>query len=175
MIGTILAMAGLPGTGKSTLAEALAAHLPACRLDKDTIRRCLIPQEEVDYSSEQNDFCMEVLFATAAYLLKRRPARVVIIDGRPFARRVQLQRLKEFAERIPADLKIIECVCPDDIVLARLRNQAHPHPAANRDLSLYLRLKREWEPIQHPRLVLDTSAPLSECLARCLEYLVRLK
>ena len=34
----LIAMAGLPGTGKSTLATALADALPAVVLDKDKLR-----------------------------------------------------------------------------------------------------------------------------------------
>jgi predicted kinase len=172
MNGTIVAMAGLPGTGKSTVARSLAATLKACRLDKDLIRGCLIPPEEIDYSPEQNDFCMEILFQTAGYLLKLRPRQTVIIDGRPFGRGSQLAMLTEFAGSLEADLKIIECVCAEEIVRRRLKMQGpDDHPAGNRDFSLYLRLKAEWEPIQHPRLVLDTARPLSDCVQTCLAYL----
>jgi predicted kinase len=172
MSGTIIAMAGLPGTGKTTLARALAAELTAVRLDKDTFRSCLIPSDEVDYSSEQNDFCMGILFQTAAFLLKRRPGRALIIDGRPFGRQVQFKALQALSSHLGADLKVIECVCPEETVRRRFDNQTpQDHPAGNRDFSLYLRLKAQWQPIPHPRLVVDTSAPLSDCLRRCLKYL----
>jgi dephospho-CoA kinase len=39
----LIALAGLPGTGKTTLAGHLAARLPGVVLDKDRIWACLFP------------------------------------------------------------------------------------------------------------------------------------
>lgn len=58
----IIAMAGLPGVGKSTLARALAARLDAVVLDKDRIRASLFPPSHVDYSRDQDDFCIDVMY-----------------------------------------------------------------------------------------------------------------
>ena len=71
--------------------------------------------------------------------------------------------------------RIIECVCADDVVRARLENdRTHgEHPAGNRTFALYQTLKAAAEPIQADRLVLDTgAAPLDVGVKRCLEYLV---
>ena len=43
----IVIMAGLPGTGKSTLAQALAQRLPGAVLDKDAIRAALFEPAHV--------------------------------------------------------------------------------------------------------------------------------
>jgi predicted kinase len=44
-------MAGLPGTGKSTLARVLANDLGGVVLDKDVIRAALFPAALIEYSS----------------------------------------------------------------------------------------------------------------------------
>ena len=49
MTPLLIAMAGLPGTGKSTLAAALAEALPAVVLDKDKLRAGLIPPDKIEY------------------------------------------------------------------------------------------------------------------------------
>ena len=49
----LVALAGLPATGKTSLAGQLAARLPGLVLDKDRIRSCLFPPEEVAYSAGQ--------------------------------------------------------------------------------------------------------------------------
>ncbi|MGH3919724.1 MAG: AAA family ATPase [Pseudonocardiaceae bacterium] len=49
----IVAMAGLPGVGTSTLAGALAPRLHAVVLDKDRIRAGLFPPSYVDYTADQ--------------------------------------------------------------------------------------------------------------------------
>ena len=83
----IVLMAGLPGTGKSTLCRKLSGVV----LDKDQIRAALFT--EVEYSTEQDDFCMKVMLDTAAYILKKDPLRVVFLDGRPFSKQYQIEQV----------------------------------------------------------------------------------
>src|SRR5947209_2269421 len=45
----LIAMAGLPGTGKSTLARQMARALSGVVLDKDVIRAALFPPALVEY------------------------------------------------------------------------------------------------------------------------------
>ncbi len=49
-------MAGLPGTGKSTLARTLAAKLNGVVLDKDLVRAAVFNEQWIEYSREQDDF-----------------------------------------------------------------------------------------------------------------------
>jgi adenylylsulfate kinase len=169
----LIAMAGLPGTGKSALARALAAALPAVVLDKDCVRAALFPPEEVEYTTSQDDFCVDVLLQAAAYLLRKDPAKIVIIDGRTFSRHTQVAALVRAADHIGAPLELIECVCSAETAIERLnRDRATGcHPAANRDAALYDAVKARFEPLVIPHLVVDTDRPLETCLAACLHYL----
>jgi predicted kinase len=56
----LIAMAGLPGTGKSTLAHHLADACASIVLDKDSIRAALFPIDQVEYSTRQDDFCFKL-------------------------------------------------------------------------------------------------------------------
>src|ERR1051326_189580 len=100
-------MAGLPGTGKSTLARALAARLAGVVLDKDIIRAALFPPSHVEYSPVQDDFCQEVMLQTTAYLLARDASLHVFLDGRTFSRRYQRERAIEFCSQIETDRKSV--------------------------------------------------------------------
>lgn len=182
----LIAMAGLPGTGKSFLANALAARLgavpgaapgalpgavPAVVLDKDRLRAAIFPPQEIEYSSAQDDFCMDLLYQSAGYLLAK--GRSVILDGRTYTRQAQVRALCDFARRSGADLKVIECVCAEEIACQRLSKDAAEgsHPAANRGPEMYRRLKAQAEPLTVPRQVVDTAQALETCLAACLQYL----
>ena len=169
----LVMMAGLPASGKSAVARPLAAALPGVILDKDRIRAALFPPEEIEYSTEQNDFCMDVALQVARYILSRNPARVVFLDGRPFSRRYQRAPVFRLAEELNQPLKIIECVCSEDTARQRLEravSQAE-HIAADRDYDLYMAVKAQFEPIEQSRLVVNTDNDLELCLQQCLDYL----
>ena len=167
----LIAMAGLPGTGKTTLAEALAEKLGAAVLDKDKLRAALIEPERIEYSRKQNDAVYELLLKGAIYSLKR--GKPVILDGRTFTRKYQVERVVRFATGHDADLRIIECVCDEELALKRVLadREKGTHPAADRDPELYHRLKNEAEPIEIEHLVVNTGSNPADCLRECLVYL----
>lgn len=167
----IVILAGLPGSGKSTLARKLAERTAGVVLDKDAIRSALFPAADIEYSAEQDDFCMNVIFQTAAYLLRKYPKRFVFIDGRPFSKRAQLQQAIAAAEKLDQLWRIIECVCSEETAKQRLQQQAGEHPAANRDFDLYQRVKAQWEDISEPKLMINTDEPEQVCVKKALTSL----
>lgn len=165
----IILMAGLPGTGKSTLAQALAARIGGVVLDKDRIRPALFPIEEIEYSTEQDDFCMEIMLQTAEYLLKRDPSRFLFLDGRTFSRRYQIERVIDWAASHRQPWRTLECVCRDETARSRLGSGGQ-HPAGNRDFPLYLSVKERFQPISICKAVIDTDRELQECLMQAETY-----
>ncbi|HWF92842.1 MAG TPA: ATP-binding protein [Terriglobales bacterium] len=160
----IVVMVGLPGTGKSTLAHALASQTAGVVLNKDEVRATLFPAADVEYSREQDDFCMGVLLDAAAYLLKKNPARTILIDGRPFSKTQQLEQVINAAEQLGQAWKIVECTCRAQTARVRLEDQSTTHPAANRDYTLYLKIKSEWQEILLPKVVIDTDHSFAQCV-----------
>jgi predicted kinase len=170
----IIQLAGFPGTGKSTLARELARALGPMTLllDKDRIRDALFGPHLVTYTREQDDFCVSLMHLTAVRHLGEHPEAAVVLDGRTCSRRYQVEDVQRLAEEAGRPLRIIECVCPDDVAAARLNRdvQAGTHPAANRGPDLHRRLKASAEPITVPALRLDTSAPVPDCTRTALAY-----
>ena len=168
----LVLMAGLPGTGKSTLARALASRISGTVLDKDAVRHTLFEPRDLEYSTEQDDFVMEIMLQTAAYLFAKDPARVVFLDGRPFSRNSQVERVKEFATSHEQPWRILECACSEASARHRLQSQQPSgHPAANRDFDLYLAVKQRFEPIPSLKAVIDTDRSLESCLELALNAL----
>jgi predicted kinase len=166
----LVAMAGLPGTGKSTLAARLAQELGGIVIGKDSVRATLFPPPVLDYSREQDDLTMSALFTAASLIRRSHPAVPVFLDGRTFLKAYQVGDLLA----LDPTVHVIECVCSDDVAKARLeRDQLlDVHPAKNRTFELYLAGKARAEPLAIPRLTLDTgTATLEECVALALAYL----
>ncbi|HEY4053219.1 MAG TPA: AAA family ATPase [Terriglobales bacterium] len=161
----LILMAGLPGTGKSTLSRALAEELGGSVLDKDVIRAGLFPPADIEYSTEQDEFVMRVMLKVAGYIFRKDSARYVFLDGRTFSRRYQLDRATGYSEAIGQPWWIIECVCSEESARNRLNADA-AHLAANRNFSLYLEVKARFEEITLPKTIVNTDQPLAECLAQ---------
>jgi len=169
----VVLMAGLPGTGKSTLARELASHTTGRVLSKDEIRHAIFLPDEIEFSTRQDDYCLEVILETAGYFLARDPSRVIFLDGRPFSRRYQIENVVAAADALLQPWRILECVCSDETARRRLAGDGGTgaHPAANRDYQLYLEVKARFEAIVHAKTVIDTEHPLETCVQQALAAL----
>jgi predicted kinase len=170
----IIALAGLPGVGKTTLAELLTSHIPgALLLRKDAVRHALFGTEHTTYTRDQDDHCVQVLFATTAWQWLRAPATTVVLDGRTWLAPGQVEDLRAFAATHQQLLLLLECVCPVDVAHARLAvdHQHGLHPAANRTPQLHQELATTAVPITGPKLLLDTGNPVATNLDIVLRHL----
>lgn len=167
----MIALAGFCGSGKSLLATRLAEVLPAVVIHKDTVRAAIFPSREIDHSATQDDLVMSLIYQAAAYLIHK--GHSVIIDGRPFLTQSQRLELKKAAYAAGAEIRIIHCSVSEAVLKNRLQKDVHvgKHPTQNRDYDLYIRQKADFEPIEEPRLTLNTDAPIDELVRLAMDWL----
>jgi adenylylsulfate kinase len=113
------------------------------------------------------------MLETAGYLLQADSNRILFLDGRTFSRRYQIDNVVNTAASLRQSWRILECVCPEEIVRQRLEDQSAigTHPAGNRDFQLYLEVKSRFEFITSPKTVIDTGGPLEACIEQALAAL----
>ena len=169
----LVVLAGLPGTGKSTLARRLAEELDAVHLDKDRVRSALFGGH-VEYSREQDDFCCELLYRTARWLSTRGERSFAVLDGRTFSRRDQVEALEASLHAAEIEIRFVRCTSRPEVARDRIARDAQGgrHPAADRTPELFDRLRAAEEPLDRPHFELDTSDGLDGELVRgCAAWL----
>jgi hypothetical protein len=169
----LVLMAGLPSSGKTTLARELAAQTSGRLLSKDEIRHTIFRPEEIEYSTRQDDFCIQIMLRTAEYLFQGQPDLCIFLDGRPFSRRYQIVNIITAAGTMRQPWRILECICSEQTAKQRLAQHAASgeHPAGNRDYELYLAVRGRFEAITLRKTVINTDQPLQVCCTHALAAL----
>lgn len=169
----LVALAGLPGTGKTTLARELATKLGAPLLDKDRVRAALFAPEEIEYTREQDDLVMSCIHRAVEFHARRACMPAVVLDGRTYSSHAQVHELRALAARLGTPLALLECTAASDVVRARLERDARAgsHMAGNRSFELYERLRAAADPLAGPKLVLATDVlSLAELVEAASSY-----
>lgn len=165
----LVVVSGLPGAGKSAVADGIGRELGAAVLSVDPIEAA-IWRAGVVPSFETGVAAYEVVAALAEHQL--RLGLDVIADavsGVDIARAMW----RRAASRTAEAMRVIEVVCSDESLhrsrlAARERGiDGFPEPSWD-DV---VRRREEWEPWDDDRLVLDSVDPLDDNLAMALEFL----
>jgi predicted kinase len=151
----IVVICGLPGVGKSTLAKDLAPLLNAVILSSDKIRKELFPNPI--YSKREVKIIYDVMILLAKYLYG---AGINCIIDATFNKEKSRTQLKNKLMLPEEELFMVECICPEDTIVSRLKTRKNDYSDA--DLRIYKRMKKTYEPILEDHLVIDTSQSSSK-------------
>lgn len=145
--------AGLPGVGKSTLAQQVGAVLPAAVLAVDTVD---FTMQAYDVTEPRPGYAAYGVVAALAETQLRMGHHVIIDAVNPVKAARQLWT--ELAEHLDVPLRVVEVVCGDDAEHRRRvesRYAARAHDGIP-DWVRVLERQTEYEPYPGPRLVVDT-------------------
>ena len=168
MSPTLIVLSGLPGSGKTVLAEGLSRALSIPIFAIDTIEAAM-RRAGLD-KAETSAAAYEVARALADEHLRLRHSLIVDAVNPAEAPRAAWRHL---TTRHRVSLKIIECVCSDETV-QRQRIESRVGSIAGTQLTWprFLQRRAEYEAWTDPRLVLDTSrSSPAQLLSQALNYM----
>jgi hypothetical protein len=169
----LLVTSGLMGSGKSHLANAVAARTGMTVLASDRIRKELASGGAAEtvrdrsafgaglYTARWTERTYAEMFARAQALLAQ--GRSVILDA-TFSKQAQRRRAFALARRCGAEAWFAECQVPDAVALARLRKrEAEGRGISDGRAELYPTQKAAYEPVRGlpagRHLIVNTDQP----------------
>lgn len=159
---------GLSGTGKSTLAAALAEKFGALHLQTDLMRKRLFPGANATsygqgcYTSAARKLVYDAMFAQTREALAQ--GKPVVLDG-TFLSAASRRTVAEIAAKHGTSAVILSCVCPPEIAAERLAVRAAQSATAS-DATVSTRrqqaIEEEPDPVGVNSTQVDTTLPLDE-------------
>ena len=158
----LVLVCGLPGTGKSTVAERIVELLPARLLRTDVVRKELFP--EPTYEAEESAAVYDELLDRARDLLDA--GEDVVLDA-TFRRQELRDRAAGVADDADTEFRLVRVECAEAVVKERIeRRQREEDDESDADFSVYNQLKTEFEPIEREtHVVVDNSGSLAATLS----------
>ena len=148
----IIVITGLPGTGKTTIAKALAKEIDAIVFSTDKIRKMIF--ETPVYNEEDKRRVYNELFFQAEKYLKM--GKNVILDGTFYTKALR-NRAKEGGALFSQKVYFVYCKTPE-IFLKRIDSRKDKFSDA--DYNVYLGMKKIFEDFEEEIIEIDTSNPV---------------
>ena len=155
----LVLLCGLPGTGKSYLAQAIAARHPVAVVRTDEVRKRLIAKPQ--YTTAENAFIYLSCYALIEQLL--RDGYAVVFDATNLLKAGR-RRARKIAEAVGAPVLTLLTIAPPDLVAQRLARRSAGELEAfssDADLTVYDKLAATVEQLgqeSEPYLAVDTSS-----------------
>ena len=160
----VVMVMGLPGSGKSFLAERLAEALGADHLSSDVVRQDLLKQRT--YSDEERLQVYHEMDLRLRQLLSSH--RNVVLDATFYSEEIR-SIFRRTAEDLEVKLSIIQVTAPEHIIRERVSAKREYSEA---DYSVYLIIKNEFEEPSGRYLELDTSdLTPEEMISKSLKFI----
>jgi predicted kinase len=167
----LILFSGLPGTGKSSLAEAVGKHLSIPVFAKDWLEASLLRSEMIASNPDKPlgsaGYELLTTLAERQFVLHQS----VILDSVAGTQSIR-DTWSQLCEQYQADWRVIECICSDESLhrsrlVKRQRNIPGWYELEWADVE---KAKQSYHPWEGKRLVLDMIHPLQENTSKAILY-----
>ncbi len=165
----LIIFSGLPGTGKSTLAEAIGKEFRIPVFAKDWLEATLLRSGLKQDLKSLGFAGYELLTALAERQLML--GQSVILDSVAGTQSIR-STWRQLSEQYAASWRVIECICSDEALhRARLQDRKRNIPGWHElEWSEVERVRQYYAPWEGKYLVLDMAQSLDENLSKARKY-----
>jgi predicted kinase len=146
----LVIVCGLPGVGKTTFAKKLAPLINAIVLSTDKIRKELIALPT--YEKEERKLIYDVMILLAKYLHDSGANCILDATFNKESSRTEVKKKLGIPDK---KFFVIECMCPENIVIPRLKERKDDYSDAG--IEVYQKMKKIYEPVMGKHITIDTS------------------
>jgi len=165
----LVAVSGLPGTGKSYFCSKLAERLPFVILESDALRKVLFSPPS--YSSKESSCLFQAVHRLIERLLKKGIS--LILDATNLSERHR-EYLYSIAERLDVKLVLVRVEAPPQVVRGRLESRLEDSGSkSDADWAIYQRMKSVAQKIRRNHYAVDTSRDISPVLDKIVKEIMR--
>jgi predicted kinase len=165
----LVVLSGLPGAGKTHLAQELARRQPFAVLESDRLRKALVGRPR--YTQAESARLFRVVHALLEDLLGRGVS--CVLDATTL-REEHLRPLYVIAERRGARLVVVSVTAPAEVARARLAARVRGSEGhSDADEWVYEQMVGEAEPIAAEHIIVDSTADVGVAAERVLAALSR--
>ena len=164
----LVAMCGLPGTGKSYFAAKLTERVPFLILETDRLRKVLVERPKYTTGEHRRVFnsCYHLI---NHYLIN---GYSVLFDATNLNEEFR-SYLYDISKSTGAPLALVHVTAPQDTVRRRLKERKsdrHANTYSDAGWLIYTRMIPVEEPVQRDHYALDTSKNINSVLDRVVEW-----
>lgn len=160
----LIIVTGLPGVGKTTVADILTDHVGGVHLRSDTIRKELF--DEQDYSPLETRATYSELFKRASMHLME--DRSVVLDA-TFDTKVRRDYAQHIADSADVPSMVVAVECNDETVKRRLAQREDD--ASDADYQIHVQKRENFDPIRREHWTIDNSHSLDRTQSQVEELL----
>lgn len=152
---TLVAVCGVPGVGKTTVARAVARRLEAELLRTDVVRKEILPDPE--YTEEETRMVYRELFDRSRETVEG--GDNVVLDGTFRSKRFR-DGAASVSGRTNANFRLVKVECSPDVVKQRIAQRENDESDA--DFEIHVKYREKFEPLERDHETVDNSGTLED-------------
>jgi predicted kinase len=146
---------GLPGVGKTTVAEDIAERLDGRLLRTDVIRKEIL--SDPDYTEEEARMVYHEMFDRASEIIE--DGGSTVLDG-TFKEEGYREHATALSETLDVEFRLVKVECAEDVVRERIEGREDDESDA--DFEIHTMYRDQFDPISMDHVTVDNSEGMAE-------------